>query len=378
MLRPVLAGERGVGGFKLETAPEHEIPIVIAALRDRMLRLAAEIGDGVFCNFLPLSGVGTWSSTRGAPGRSPAASSASRPPRTRRSAWPMDVRGLRRPAGLRGLLPRAGLGREARPDAQAWKAGERKRALERCPEDLVREIFVFGTPEAMKERLAEFEAGGITSVSLLLVGEPSGATATGRRAGAVSDLVTGEDGRARCWWGASSPEYVALPRRGVGPAGARRRRALRAALPRGVPVRALVADDPAQARELPRRVRRLRDRRRWPRFGDADVERLMADAGIVRNRAKIEAAIANARAAAEGGDLERADLVVRAGPDAPPGAAQLRRRPGGHAGVDGTGQGPEEARLPLRRADDRLRADAGVRDRQRPPRGLPCRDLRAA
>jgi DNA-3-methyladenine glycosylase I len=33
-------------------------------------------------------------------------------------------------------------------------------------------------------------------------------------------------------------------------------------------------------------------------FGDADVARLMADAGIVRNRAKIDAAIANARAAA--------------------------------------------------------------------------------
>jgi DNA-3-methyladenine glycosylase I len=32
-------------------------------------------------------------------------------------------------------------------------------------------------------------------------------------------------------------------------------------------------------------------------FGDADVARLMADAGIVRNRAKIEAAIQNARAA---------------------------------------------------------------------------------
>jgi DNA-3-methyladenine glycosylase I len=32
------------------------------------------------------------------------------------------------------------------------------------------------------------------------------------------------------------------------------------------------------------------------RFGDDDVQRLMADAGIVRNRAKIEAAIANARA----------------------------------------------------------------------------------
>ena len=34
-------------------------------------------------------------------------------------------------------------------------------------------------------------------------------------------------------------------------------------------------------------------------YGDTDVERLMADAGIVRNRAKILAAIANARASAE-------------------------------------------------------------------------------
>ena len=34
-------------------------------------------------------------------------------------------------------------------------------------------------------------------------------------------------------------------------------------------------------------------------FGEADVARLLADAGIVRNRSKIEAAVANARAALE-------------------------------------------------------------------------------
>ncbi|HWT32608.1 MAG TPA: DNA-3-methyladenine glycosylase I [Microbacterium sp.] len=34
-------------------------------------------------------------------------------------------------------------------------------------------------------------------------------------------------------------------------------------------------------------------------YGEADVERLMADAGIVRNRAKIEAAIGNARLVCE-------------------------------------------------------------------------------
>ncbi len=38
------------------------------------------------------------------------------------------------------------------------------------------------------------------------------------------------------------------------------------------------------------------DAEQLARFGDADVQRLMADAGIVRNRAKIEATIANARA----------------------------------------------------------------------------------
>jgi DNA-3-methyladenine glycosylase I len=38
-------------------------------------------------------------------------------------------------------------------------------------------------------------------------------------------------------------------------------------------------------------------------FGPDDVERLLGDAGIVRNRAKIEAVIANARAAAELDDL---------------------------------------------------------------------------
>ena len=41
-------------------------------------------------------------------------------------------------------------------------------------------------------------------------------------------------------------------------------------------------------------------------FGEQDVERLMADAAIVRNRAKILAAIANARAAL---DVDLAELI---------------------------------------------------------------------
>jgi probable F420-dependent oxidoreductase len=174
-LRPVLRGERGVGGFKLETAPQHEIPIVIAALRDRMLRLAAEIGDGVFCNFLPLSGVGhVVEQARGTPeiacrffciaGPEEAALGMAKWMFTAYGTTPVYAEFFRA----------LGWAEQLDPMLEAWNARDRQRALELCPDDLVREIFVFGPPGAMKERLAEFEAGGITSFSLLVFGEPDG------------------------------------------------------------------------------------------------------------------------------------------------------------------------------------------------------------
>ena len=49
-----------------------------------------------------------------------------------------------------------GWGEQLDPMVEAWQAGDRGRALELCPEDLVREIFVFGTPEEMRERLGRF------------------------------------------------------------------------------------------------------------------------------------------------------------------------------------------------------------------------------
>jgi DNA-3-methyladenine glycosylase I len=67
------------------------------------------------------------------------------------------------------------------------------------------------------------------------------------------------------------------------------------------------------------------DVERIARYGEADVERLMDDAGIVRNRSKIEAAIANAGAtraqAAEGVTLS--ELLWRFAPE--PGPAPRSR-----------------------------------------------------
>lgn len=53
------------------------------------------------------------------------------------------------------------------------------------------------------------------------------------------------------------------------------------------------------------------------RFDDADVERLLGDSGIVRNRAKIEATIANARVVLELGE-SLSDLVWSFAPDSHP------------------------------------------------------------
>jgi DNA-3-methyladenine glycosylase I len=69
------------------------------------------------------------------------------------------------------------------------------------------------------------------------------------------------------------------------------------------------------------------DPERVARLGDDDVERLMGDAGIVRNRAKIEATIANARATValhEAGETLRGLLWSFAPPLTEPPAAAPR------------------------------------------------------
>ena len=90
-------------------------------------------------------------------------------------------------------------------------------------------------------------------------------------------------------------------------------------------------------------------------FDDADVARLLGDAGIVRNRAQDRGDDRQRprRACSGAGRPRRAALVVRAGRAPAPGHARRRRRD--LPGVVGDGQGTEAARLPVRRPDHGLR-----------------------
>jgi DNA-3-methyladenine glycosylase I len=111
-------------------------------------------------------------------------------------------------------------------------------------------------------------------------------------------LTEGSDGRPRCWWGASSPDYEAYHDEEWG-------RPVRD--DRGLYERLVLEGFQSglswltilRKRESFRAAFANFDIEAVAAFGDRDVERLLADAGIVRHRGKIEAAIQNARAAAE-------------------------------------------------------------------------------
>ena len=114
----------------------------------------------------------------------------------------------------------------------------------------------------------------------------------------MSGAAPGPDGRRRCPWALSTPDYIAYHDQEWG--------------------RAVRGDDRLYERLTLEAFQSglswltiLRKRENFraafagfsipavAEFDDADVDRLLADAGIVRNRAKVLAAMQNARAAAE-------------------------------------------------------------------------------
>ena len=119
---------------------------------------------------------------------------------------------------------------------------------------------------------------------------PRGRPVASRR---MTELVDG-----RCPWGTSAPEYIAYHDEEWGKPvrddqGLYERLCLEA-FQSGLSWLTIL-----RKREAFRAAFADFDPVRVAAFGDDDVARLMADAGIVRNRMKIEAAIANARAALE-------------------------------------------------------------------------------
>ena len=164
-LRPALAGERTPNGFKLETAPP-PVPIVLAALRGKMLALAVAKADGAFTNFLPLSGLPRVAGhLEGAPEGFELLCRFFCLAGEREQVEPlarfMFSSYITVPV-YRDFYRWLGHGDEIAEMCEQWAAGDRQAAAAAAPWELIEQMFILGTPEQMKDRLGEFVAGGIT------------------------------------------------------------------------------------------------------------------------------------------------------------------------------------------------------------------------
>src|SRR5690348_4852277 len=111
----------------------------------------------------------------------------------------------------------------------------------------------------------------------------------------MADVVVGEDGLARCSWGASTPEYVAYHDNEWGRPVHDDDRVFEKLCLEGFQS-GLSWLTILRKRDGFRRAFASFDAEKVARFTDADVDRLVADAAIVRHRGKIVATIFNARA----------------------------------------------------------------------------------
>ena len=129
-----------------------------------------------------------------------------------------------------------------------------------------------------------------------------------------TEALPGPDGLLRCPWALSAPEYIAYHDnewgRPVSTVQGLYERMTLEAFQSGLAWITIL-----RKRENFRAAFAGFDPVQVASFGEDDVARLMADAGIVRNRLKIEAAIANARASL---DVPLGELIWSFAPDSRP------------------------------------------------------------
>jgi probable F420-dependent oxidoreductase len=165
-LRAALAGERANGGFKLERAPAERIPIVLAALRGKMLKLAVEKADGAFTNFLPRAGLPkVTEQLQDAPEGFELLCRFFCLPGEREQVEPlarfMFSSYITVPV-YEAFFRWLGYGEQIDEMVSAWQAKDRQKAAAAAPWELIEDTFIFGSPDEMKERLEAYVAGGIT------------------------------------------------------------------------------------------------------------------------------------------------------------------------------------------------------------------------
>ena len=183
ILRQALAGEKThfsgevlrSKGFRLGNVPEQPVPIYLAALREKMLRLAGAIGDGLIVNLFPASALpqilaayrtGATESGRDATRHEVVCRFQVLVGDDRamaRNVVRMAFGGYMSAPVYNKFLAWCGFESEMREVAAAFARKDRAGVASAMSDDLVDRITILGTADQCREQIAAFVAAGVTT-----------------------------------------------------------------------------------------------------------------------------------------------------------------------------------------------------------------------
>ncbi|MGA1508823.1 MAG: LLM class F420-dependent oxidoreductase [Ilumatobacteraceae bacterium] len=166
-----------INGFKLGVRPEQKPQILVAALREGMLRLAGREADGAIINWLSPSDVAKVAGVV-----RDAAGGADREIVARIFVCPSENTDVVRASARFAIAAYLnvpvyaafhdwlGRGDQLQGMWDAWKAGDRKAALAAIPDEVVDDLVVHGSPAHCREVIDQYFANGVTTSSLAILG----------------------------------------------------------------------------------------------------------------------------------------------------------------------------------------------------------------
>lgn len=184
-LRQALSGDKvteeyetfSVRGYRLKIVPEDSVPILVAALREGMLRLAGREGDGAIINWLSADDVAKVAPiVRQFGEHKEVVARIFVAPSTDAKA----VRDLGRfaiAAYLNVPVYRAfhewlGRGDQLGEMWEAWSSGDRQGALGHIPDEVVDQLIVHGSPEECRAHIQRYIDNGVTTPALAILPFP--------------------------------------------------------------------------------------------------------------------------------------------------------------------------------------------------------------
>ena len=182
-VRAALAGERVAGafdtfavdGFRLDAPPEQPVPILLAALRPRMLALAGREADGAILNWLAVGDVGRCLAAIDNPTSRIVA---------RIFLCPTEDAAYARALGRRMIAAYLtvdayaafqswlGRGEDLRPMWTAWAAGDRRAATAAIADHVVDALVLHGSADACREQVLAYVAAGVQLPVLAVLPTP--------------------------------------------------------------------------------------------------------------------------------------------------------------------------------------------------------------